>query len=147
LAARVPAGSDGLKFIPYLQGERTPNLPHATAAYQGLNLRNFTAGHLARATLEGITQGLDYGLQRLRSLGIRPQEIRLTGGGSENALWRQILADIFQVRVVKVASEEGAALGAALQVAWVIGGARQHDLWKLCLRHVKLSRKESAYPK
>jgi xylulokinase len=141
LAARVPAGSNGLKFIPYLQGERTPNLPHAAASYQGLNLRNFTAGHIARATLEGITQGLDYGLQRLRSLGIRPQEIRLTGGGSKNPLWRQILADIFQVRVVKVASKEGAALGAALQVAWIIGGARQDDLRKLCLRHVKLSHK------
>ncbi len=147
LAARVPTGSNGLKFIPYLQGERTPNLPHATASYQGLNLRNFTAGHIARATLEGITQGLGYGLQRLHFLGIRPQEIRLTGGGSKNPLWRQILADNFQVRVVKVASEEGAALGAALQVAWVISGARQRDLRKLCLRHVKLSHKESAHPK
>jgi xylulokinase len=147
LATKVPAGSDGLKFIPYLQGERTPNLPHATASYQGLNLRNFTAGHLARATLEGITQGLGYGLDRLRSLGIRPQEIRLTGGGSKNPLWRQILADIFQVRVIKVTSEEGAALGAALQAAWVIGGARPHELRKLCLRHVKLSHKESAHPK
>jgi xylulokinase len=146
LAAKVSAGSDGLKFVPYLQGERTPNLPHATASYQGLNLGNFTAGHVARATLEGITQGLDYGLQRLRSLGIRPQEIRLTGGGSKNPLWRQILADIFQVRVIKVASDEGAALGAALQAAWVVAGGGRKDLQTITNRHIRLDRKSLCRP-
>jgi xylulokinase len=147
LAAKVSTGSNGLKFVPYLQGERTPNLPHATASYQGLNLGNFTAGHIARATLEGITQGLDYGLQRLRSLGIRPQEIRLTGGGSKNLLWRQILADIFQVRVIKVDSDEGAALGAALQIAWIMSGGKRRELTELCQRHVKLSLTERARPR
>ncbi len=146
LAARVPTGSNGLKFIPYLQGERTPNLPHATASYQGLNLKNFTAGHIARATLEGITQGLGYGLQRLRSLGIRPQEIRLTGGGSKNPLWRQILADIFQVRVIKVASDEGAALGAALQAAWVVAGGGRNNLRTITNRHIRLDRKSLRRP-
>jgi D-xylulose kinase len=139
LAEKVRAGSDGLRFIPYLQGERTPNLPHATASYEGLNLENFTAGHLARATLEGISEGLNYGLKRLRSLGIRPREIRLTGGGSKNPLWRQILADIFQLRVVKVTSEEGAALGAALQAAWVISGGGKDNLNALTKRHVRLA--------
>jgi xylulokinase len=147
LAAKVPAGSSGLKFFPYLQGERTPNLPHATASYQGLNPGNFTAGNLARATLEGISEGLNYGLKRLRSLGIRPREIRLTGGGSKNPLWRQILADTFQTKVVKVASEEGAALGAALQAAWVIRGGKRRELTEICRRHVKLSSKDRARPR
>ena len=146
LASKVPSGSNGLKFIPYLQGERTPNLPHATASYQGLNLENFTAGHIARATLEGITQGLGYGLQRLRSLGIRPQEIRLTGGGSKNPLWRQILADIFQVRVIKVASDEGAALGAALQAAWVVMGGGRKNLQTITSRHIRVDRKSLCRP-
>jgi xylulokinase len=90
---------------------------------------------------------LDYGLQRLRSLGIRPQEIRLTGGGSKNLLWRQILADIFQVRVIKVDSDEGAALGAALQIAWIMSGGERRELTELCQRHVKLSLTERARPR
>lgn len=137
-ASQVPAGSDGLKFMPYLQGERTPNLPHATASYLGLQLGNFTAGHLARATLEGISDGLNYGFQRLRSLGIRPREIRLTGGGARNPLWRRILARTLDVPVVKVTSEEGAALGAALQAAWVASGGGRKYLQELTQRHVRL---------
>jgi len=138
LAEKVPQGSGGLQFVPYLQGERTPNLPHATAAYLGLNLANFSPGHLARATLEGISGGLNYGLQRLRSLGLRPQEIRLTGGGAQNPLWRRILAQTLEVPVVKVATKEGAALGAALQAAWVVSGGGRKGLRKLTERHVRL---------
>jgi len=137
-ASQVPAGSGGLRFIPYLQGERTPNLPHATASYLGLNLGNFTAGHLARATLEGISEGLNYGFQRLRLLGIRAEEIRLTGGGARNPLWRRILARTLDVPVVKVISDEGAALGAALQAAWVVSGGGKKNLEKLTQRHVRL---------
>lgn len=137
-ASLVPAGSAGLKFIPYLQGERTPNLPHATASYTGLHLANFTAGHLARATLEGISEGLNYGFQRLRFLGIRPREIRLTGGGARNPLWRLILARTLAVPVIKVASDEGAALGAALQAAWVVSGGGRKNLRMLTERHVRL---------
>jgi xylulokinase len=138
LASQIPAGSQGLKFIPYLQGERTPNLPNATASYQGLSLLNFTAGHLARATLEGSSEGLNYGFQRLRSLGIRAEEIRLTGGGARNPLWRRIRASSLGVPVVKVASDEGAALGAALQAAWIISGGGRENLRKLTQRHVRL---------
>jgi len=138
LAEKVSGGSDGLKFIPYLQGERTPNLPLATASYQGLNLSNFTSGHLARATLEGISEGLNYGLERLRCLGIRPQEIRLTGGGSQNPLWRRILAQTLGVPVIKVATEEGTALGAALQAGWILMGGGRKSLRELTTRHVRL---------
>jgi xylulokinase len=111
----IAPGSDGLLFLPYLQGERTPNLPHGTGVYHGLTTRTMTAGHLARAAMEGVTLGLAYGLKRLRSLGISPTEIRLTGGGSKSKVWRQICADVFGCRVVTLAEAEGAALGSAIQ--------------------------------
>ena len=78
-----------------------------------------TPANLARATMEGVTLGLAYGLNRFRSLGIKPSEIRLTGGGSKSQIWRQICADIFRIPVVCLATAEGAALGAAMHGAWV----------------------------
>jgi xylulokinase len=71
--------------------------------------------YMARATMEGVTLGLAYGLQRMRSLGISPTEIRLTGGGSKSGIWRQICADVFGCRVVTLAESEGAAFGSAIQ--------------------------------
>jgi xylulokinase len=111
----VAPGSDGLLFLPYLQGERTPNLPQGTGVYHGLTTRTMTPGHLARAAMEGVTLGLAYGLQRLRLLGISPTEIRLTGGGGKSKVWRQICADVFGCPVATLAEAEGAALGAAIQ--------------------------------
>jgi xylulokinase len=111
----VPPGADGLLFLPYLQGERTPNLPRGTGVFHGLTTRTMTPAHMARATMEGVTLGLAYGLHRMRTLGIAPTEIRLTGGGSKSAIWRQICADVFGCRVVTLAESEGAALGSAIQ--------------------------------
>jgi len=114
---RIPTGADGLLFLPYLNGERMPNLPNARGVLHGLSVDNFTPAHLARAAVEGVTVGLAYGLRRLAALGVVPSEIRLTGGGSKSPAWRQICADVFGVPVVCLASSEGAALGAALQAA------------------------------
>ncbi len=111
----VVPGSEGLLFLPYLQGERTPNLPHGTGVFHGLTPRTMTPAHLARATMEGVTLGLAYGLNRFRALGIAPDVIRLTGGGSQSAVWRQICADVFNCPVITLAEPEGAALGACLQ--------------------------------
>lgn len=115
VVASVPAGADGLMFLPYLNGERTPNLPNGTGVLHGLNARNFTQPHIARAVMEGATLGLAYGLKKLRSLGITPSEIRLTGGGSKSAVWRQLCADVFECPVITLQSAEGAALGSAIQ--------------------------------
>jgi xylulokinase len=117
-AATVAPGADGLFLLPYLTGERTPNLPNATGTWSGWTTRNFTPAHMARSAIEGVTFGLAYGLRRFRELGIEPSEIRLTGGGSNSALWRQICADIFNTPVVCLSSSEGAALGAAIQSRW-----------------------------
>ena len=119
--AVAPAGADGLTLVPYLDGERTPNVPRGTGVLYGLNRRTLTPGHLARSAMEGVTLGLNYGLRRLATLGVKPKEIRLTGGGAKSAAWRQIMADIFGVPVVAMVEDEGAALGGALQAAWCTG--------------------------
>jgi xylulokinase len=111
-------GAGGLLFLPYLNGERTPNLPRGTGIMHGLTTTNMNPANLARAVMEGATLGLGYGLNRLRSLGVKPTEIRLTGGGSRSAVWRQVCADIFNVPVYCLETSEGAALGAAIQAAW-----------------------------
>jgi xylulokinase len=116
----APAGSDGLVLLPYLAGERTPNVPDGSGVLLGLSGKNFTAPAIARAAMEGATMGMNYGLRRLAALGVKPKEIRITGGGAKSAAWRQIMADIFGVPVVGMVEEEGAALGGALQAAWCV---------------------------
>jgi xylulokinase len=118
-ASRVAAGSDGLLFLPYLQGERVPNLPHATGALLGMRHQNITPGHLFRAAIEGATLGLVSGVERMKRLGLSVSGVRVVGGGSKNPLWRQIISDAFQVPVETLAEPESAALGGAIQSYWV----------------------------
>ena len=117
-AARVPAGSNGLLLLPYFEGERTPNVPDGTGVWFGVNKRTFEAGHFARAAVEGVTLGMNYGLRRLAELGVKPKQIRATGGGAKSKVWRQIMADVFDTEVVTLKVSEGAAYGAALQALW-----------------------------
>jgi xylulokinase len=117
-AASVSPGSDGLLLIPYFEGERTPNVPNGTGVWFGANRRTHTPAHFARAAMEGATLGLNYGLRRLRELGIADRQIRLTGGGANSPAWRRIAADVFNRPVVGLAQPEAAALGAAMQAAW-----------------------------
>ena len=144
----APAGSGGLLFLPYLTGERTPSLPAGSGVYHGLNTENMVPSHLARAAMEGATLGLGYGLARFRELGIEPSEIRLTGGGSKSAIWRQICADVFGVPTVCLQSAEGAALGAALQggFAWHAASGTPTTFRDLCARLVKLDPSTRAEP-
>ena len=116
--ARIPAGSGGLILLPYLEGERTPNVPAGTGVLLGLNAKTYSPEHLARAAMEGVTMGMNYGLRRLAELGVKPSQIRATGGGAKSKAWRQIMADIFNVEVVTLKVGEGAAYGAALQALW-----------------------------
>jgi xylulokinase len=127
-AASIKPGADGLMLIPFFEGERTPNVPDGTGVYFGIREQTFDAAHFARAAMEGTTLGLNYGLNRLRELGISPREIRATGGGAKSSVWRQILADVFNAEVVCTRSEEGAALGAALQALWADRRNRGEDV-------------------
>ncbi len=140
----VPAGAGGLLLLPYLTGERTPNLPTGTGVFHGLTMSNFSPAHLLRSVVEGVTLGLGYGLGRFRELGVEPSEIRLTGGGSNSRAWRQICADVFGVPVVCLASGEGAGLGAALQAGWIAEGSK--DLAAISRRLVAVKEDTRAEP-
>ncbi len=120
-------GSGGLLLLPYLGGERTPNVPEGTGVLYGVSADNLTAPNMARSAMEGVTMGLNYGFNRLRGLGIDPKEVRLTGGAARNRTWRSIAADVFNAEVACIGVEEGAAYGAALQSMWTYrraGGER-----------------------
>lgn len=125
---KVPAGSNGLLLLPYLEGERMPNVPQGTGVLLGLRPVTAAPAHLARAAMEGVTLGLHYGLERMKSLGISPAEIRLIGGGARSRVWRQIAASVFGVPVVCPGNQEGPALGAALQALWCREQGQIRDL-------------------
>jgi xylulokinase len=117
-AGQVPPGANGLLMLPYLEGERTPNVPDGTGVMIGINSKTFSASHYCRAAMEGVTLGMNYGLRRLAKLGVKTKQIRATGGGAKSKLWRQIMADVFDAQVVTLKVSEGAAYGAALQALW-----------------------------
>ena len=113
-AAEVTAGSNGLLFLPYLSGERTPYPdPNARGVFFGLNLKH-TRASLTRAVMEGVSFGLRDSLELILNLGVPVRQIRLVGGGARSALWQQILADVFEQPVCVVNAAQGAAFGAAL---------------------------------
>jgi xylulokinase len=113
-AAGVPPGAEGLLFLPYLTGERTPHLdPAARGAFVGLTARH-TPAHLTRAVMEGVVFSLRDALEIMRGLGIAAEEVRATGGGARGALWRQLQADIYEATIRRTVAEEGPAYGAAL---------------------------------
>ena len=146
---KTPVGAGGLVLLPYFEGERTPNVPDGTGVFFGVNARTFSAAPFARAAMEGATLGMNYGLNRLRSLGITPTQIRATGGGSNSAVWRQIMADVFNVEVVCTQTAEGAAYGSALQAMWCYArqGGSKVEIWQITDEFVKLDRKSIAKPK
>ncbi|HYE30976.1 MAG TPA: xylulokinase [Methylomirabilota bacterium] len=148
MASKAPAGSEGLLLLPYLEGERTPNVPDGTGTFFGVNTRTFTAPHFARATMEGVTLGMNYGLRRLRELGLQPTQIRATGGGAKSKLWRQIMADVFNAEVVTLKVSEGAAYGAALQALWCLRREHGEDVGiaEVTDEFIELNAKESAKP-
>jgi xylulokinase len=129
LAETAPLGSEGLLFLPYLTGERTPHPdPKARGSFIGLNLRHGKA-HLTRAVLEGITFGLRDSLELMKQSGIEIHELRVNGGGARSPFWRQMIADIFGIPVVTVNSTDGPAYGAAVMAA---SGVLQRDITSLC---------------
>jgi xylulokinase len=117
-AAGVAAGSEGLVFLPYLSGERSPHPdPDARGAFVGLSLTH-ARPHLTRAVLEGVTFGLRDGLDLMVDAGMaHPSTIRASGGGTASPVWRQILADVLDAEIATVETTEGAAYGAALLAA------------------------------
>lgn len=117
-AGAVPAGSEGLYFLPYLTGERTPYPdPLAKGAFVGLTVRH-TRDHMTRAVLEGVAFGLKDSFELMKQAGLAPiKQVRISGGGSKSPAWRQIIADVLDVELVQINTTEGTAFGAALLAA------------------------------
>jgi xylulokinase len=137
-AESVPAGSEGLQFLPYLSGERTPYPdPLARGAFIGLTLRHSRA-HMTRAVLEGVSFGLKDSFTLIQNAGLGTiRQVRASGGGTKGALWRQILASVLNAELVTVNTAEGAAYGAALLAG--VGAGAWTDVLSACNASVKIT--------
>jgi xylulokinase len=119
-ASKAPIGADGIVILPFFNGERTPNLPNGRASINGITAANFKKENLARAALESAIFGMRIGLDGFISLGFKPKEIRLTGGGSKSALWQNIAANIMNLPIRIPTGAEAAAMGGAIQALWCL---------------------------
>ncbi|MGI9196354.1 MAG: FGGY family carbohydrate kinase, partial [Candidatus Nanopelagicales bacterium] len=131
LALTAPPGSGGLVLLPYLDGERTPNLPDATGTLAGLTRDAMTPAHLARASVEGMLCGLADAVDALRAQGVRPRRILLVGGAAANPAVQRIATTVFDVPVVIPQPGEYVADGAARQAAWALAGTAEPPAWAL----------------
>ena len=137
-AEAVPAGSEGLQFLPYLTGERTPHPdPLARGAFVGLTVRHSRA-HMTRAVLEGVSFGLKDSFTLIQNAGLGAiRQVRASGGGTKGALWRQILASVLEAELVTVNTTEGAAYGAALLAG--VGAGAWTDVPSACRSCIKIT--------
>jgi xylulokinase len=124
LALEAAPGSSGVVLQPYFEGERTPNLPDATATLFGLTLASSTRPNLARAAIEGLLCGLADGLDAVRAQGVEPHRVLLIGGAAQNDAVATIAGQVFDVQVEVPNPDEYVALGAAVQAAWALTGTR-----------------------
>jgi xylulokinase len=144
-AASVHAGSKGLIFLPYISGERTPHRdPMARGAFIGLSGIH-EQKHMMRSVFEGVSFALKDSLELIKGLGVKPKQIRVTGGGAKSNLWRQILADVFNKDVVTMQADEGPAYGAALIAG--VGAGTWSDLPEAVQKTVRVGKTTKANPK
>jgi xylulokinase len=122
LALTAAPGAGGLSLVPYLDGERTPNLPDATGSLLGMRRDNMTPQNLARASVEGMLSGLGAGIEALTQAGMEVRRVLLIGGGAKSAAVQAIAPEVFGVPVEVPAAAEYVALGAARQAAWALTG-------------------------
>ena len=137
-AEAVPAGSEGLQFLPYLSGERTPHPdPLARGAFIGLTVRH-RRGHLTRAVLEGVAFGLKDSFTLIKDTGLGEiRQVRASGGGMKSMLWRSILASVLEAELVSVNTTEGAAFGAALLAG--VGAGIWRDVPDACATTIRVT--------
>jgi xylulokinase len=146
LAATQP-GSDGLTLLPFLNGERTPDLPTARGTLAGISTSNFTPEHLIRAAVEGVSFGILNGLEMILE-GKQSDRIRLIGGGARSAAWRQLLADASGSTIEVPVEQEAGCLGAAMQALYLHRGSLGHadTLSEIADRCVKLDTTKTVLP-
>ncbi|WP_284751570.1 xylulokinase [Arthrobacter sp. efr-133-R2A-120] len=131
LALEAEPGSGGVVLVPYFEGERTPNLPHAKASFHGLSIASTTRPNIARAAIEGMLCGLAGGLDALRDQGVRAERLLLIGGAVQNPAVQLVAAQVFDLPVVVPSPGEYVARGAAVQAAWALAGHRPD--WSVAL--------------
>ena len=124
LALDAEPGAGGVVLVPYFEGERTPNLPHAKASFHGLSIESTTRPNLARAAIEGMLCGLSGGLDALQELGYPARRLLLIGGAVQNPAVQRIAAQVFDLPVQIPTPGEYVARGAAVQAAWALTGTR-----------------------
>lgn len=135
-AALIPAGSEGLMFLPYLSGERTPHFDaNARGCFIGLTLAH-GRGHMVRAIMEGVAYNMTDSLNIIRGLGVPVNEIRASGGGSQSQLWRQVQADAFGQSVMTINADQGPAFGAALLAA--VGAGAYSSVEEACAATIRV---------
>jgi xylulokinase len=122
LALSAESGAGGLRMVPYLDGERTPNLPDATGELLGMRRANMTPANVARAAVEGMLGGLRAGIEAMRAVGVPVERVRLIGGGAKSKAVQAVAPDVFGVPVTVPEAAEYVALGAARQAAWALTG-------------------------
>ena len=137
-AEQVSPGSEGLLFLPYLTGERTPHPdPLARAAWVGLTIRH-ERPHITRSVLEGVAFGIKDNFALIKQSGLgKIEQVRISGGGARSAIWRQIIADVLNVELVTVNTAEGAAFGAALLAA--AGAGIYESIYEACRSAIKVT--------
>jgi len=152
LLEQAQPGAGGVEMLPFFNGERVPQLPHARASLHNLDSDNFTRANLCMAVVESATYGLRYGIEQFRQQGIDAREIRLTGGGARSARWRQIVSDVMGCEVVCPNVKETAALGGAIQAMWATALVDRPQLnpgevlQQLCQRFVSLDETTRTQP-
>ena len=139
-ASKSPVGADGLVVLPFFNGERTPNLPNGRASVNGITAANFKRENLARAALESAIFGMRIGLDGFKSLGFKPKEIRLTGGGSKSKLWQSIATNVMDLPIRIPTGSEAAAMGGAIQALWCLESSegKKSSIEDLADKHVAL---------
>jgi len=129
LALSAPAGAEGLVWVPYFDGERSPNLPGASGALQGATGRNLLPANVARAAVEGLLASMRFCLDKIADQGIDPQRVMIVGGGVRSEAVRRIAPAVLGVPVVVPQPGEYVALGAARQAAWTLAGGDTPPTW------------------
>jgi xylulokinase len=138
-ASTIPAGSEGLFFLPYLSGERTPySDPNAKGAFIGLSVRH-TKAHLTRSVLEGVAYSLKDCFELISNLGIKAESLIISGGGAKSKLWRSIIADVFNAEIKTLTCTEGAPYGAAILAA--VGSGNYKNVNEACEKILKIDSK------
>ncbi|MDR2760098.1 MAG: xylulokinase [Spirochaetaceae bacterium] len=141
--AASPIGAGGVIMLPFFNGERMPGLPSARGCIGGLTIKNFTRPNCIRSGAEAVAFGIRWGCDLLREKGLSFHQLRLVGGGSNSAPWRQIIADVFDAEIIGIRGKEAGAFGGIIQAMSI---CKEGSVPEICEKHIILDEKKRALP-